>query len=78
MHFILFGDRNKIQPLLAKKHFAPIIDKVDIIHTDEIVTMDEAPANAIRRGRNSSMGLALNALRENKLIALYQQAIRVR
>ncbi len=67
VHFVLFGNRDKIQPLLAKKHFAPIIDRVDIIHTDEIVTMDEAPANAIRRGRNSSMGLALNALREKQV-----------
>ncbi len=65
-HFVLFGDRNKIQPLLAKKHFKSILERVDVIHTDEAITMDEAPASAIRRGKNSSMGLALQSLKDRQ------------
>ena len=60
--FILFGPKNKIDEEL-KKH--PILStKAKIVHTDEFVSSEDKPSQALRHGRKSSMGLALAAVRD--------------
>ena len=62
---ILFGDRAKIEPLLAAK---PALARVTrLVHTDIAVRMDDKPSQALRRGRwKSSMWLAIDAVKKGE------------
>src|ERR1700743_3939630 len=59
--FLLFGDRNVIEPELAKHPALKAVSSV--FHTDVAVGMDDKPSQALRRGRKtSSMWLASEAV----------------
>ena len=62
--FLLCGDEAKIAPHLAAA--AALAGRATIRHTDQVVAMDAKPSQVLRRGRGSSMGLALEAVRENQ------------
>ncbi|HVB72919.1 MAG TPA: phosphate acyltransferase PlsX [Ktedonobacteraceae bacterium] len=59
---ILVGREDAIRAELAK-HDIQGLD-LPIIHTDEVIEMDEHPANAVRRKKNASMTLALQQVRD--------------
>ena len=40
--------------------------RAEIIHTDEVVSMDESPVDALRKKKNSSMRLSVNLVSEGK------------
>lgn len=62
--FLLFGRESALAPLVAAH---PGLEKVvSVRHTDDIVTNDEKPAVALRSGRNSSMRLAINAVKDGE------------
>jgi glycerol-3-phosphate acyltransferase PlsX len=66
--FLIFGDVNKIEPLL-KKH--PALEKVsEVIHTENAVSAHEKPSVALRQGKDSSMQLAINSVKEGKADAV--------
>jgi glycerol-3-phosphate acyltransferase PlsX len=58
--FTFFGDRDAIKPLLdgAKA----LVDRSEIVHADSVISGDMKPSQALRRGRESSMGLAIKAV----------------
>lgn len=58
----LVGREEAIAAELAK-HDTRGLD-LPIIHTDEVIEMDEHPANAVRRKKNASMTLALQQVRD--------------
>ena len=60
VHFLLFGDESRIEPLL-RKH-PRLAKSATIRHTADAVSSEERPAVALRQGRNSSMQLAINAV----------------
>ncbi|GAC1428334.1 MAG: phosphate acyltransferase PlsX [Ktedonobacteraceae bacterium] len=62
----LVGREEAIQAELAK-HDTQGLD-LPILHTDEVIEMDEHPANAVRRKRNASMTLALQLVRDGKAV----------
>lgn len=62
--FILFGPKDKIDEELKK--FPALASQVKIEHTDEYVESSDRPSHALRHGRNSSMGLALAAVRDGE------------
>jgi glycerol-3-phosphate acyltransferase PlsX len=63
--FVLFGDRGKIEPLLAAEAKLPGASR--IVHTDVAVRMDDKPSQALRNGRwRSSMWLALDAVKKGE------------
>jgi glycerol-3-phosphate acyltransferase PlsX len=63
--FLLFGDRARIEPLLAKQPH--LKDKSEIHHTDVQVAMTDKPSQALRRGRGkSSMWQAIEAVRDGE------------
>ncbi len=64
LHFIFFGDRAKIEPLF--KLFPPVEDFSEIVHTDVLVAPHDKPSVALRRGGQSSMRLAIDAVKEDK------------
>jgi phosphate acyltransferase len=61
----LYGDEAQIAPLITQGS-SRLRDRAVVVHTDEIVTNDEKPSIALRSGRNSSMRLAINAVRDGE------------
>ena len=62
MNFIFFGDERLIKPLLLAEPSLAEVSKIH--HTDEIVRSEDKPSQALRRGRRSSMGLAIQAVKD--------------
>ena len=67
VRFMIFGDETQIAPLVTK--YPLLKESCEIIHTDKIVTAAEKPGQALRRGRESSMGLAIQAVKDGKACA---------
>lgn len=63
IEFMLFGDESKIKPLLKK--YPNLDGKYELVHTDDYVRNEDKPATALRN-RNSSMRLAIDAVRDKK------------
>ena len=65
----LYGNERLIAPLLANAS-PRMAARCVVVHTDDIVTNDEKPSNALRNGRNSSMRLAINAVRDGEAVGV--------
>jgi glycerol-3-phosphate acyltransferase PlsX len=64
VRFLLHGDEAKIEAELNRHPAARAVSVVR--HCDKAISMDEKPAQAMRRGKGSSMWNAIEALRENE------------
>ena len=64
LRFDLFGDESQIAPELAKHQ--PLVDAVALHHTTDAIHASEKPSQAIRRAKTTSMGLAINAVKEGQ------------
>jgi glycerol-3-phosphate acyltransferase PlsX len=62
--FLLFGDQARISPHLQQH--PPLAERSRIVHTDAVVEMQDKPSQAVRRGRSSSMWLALDAVHKHE------------
>lgn len=62
IHFLLFGDSKKIAPILQNCRY--LKGRYTLSHTDEFISSDEKPSVALRKGTNSSMRLAINAVKD--------------
>jgi phosphate acyltransferase len=62
--FLLFGDEKQLKPLLDKN--PRVRDACQIRHTEDVVSNDEKAGVALRSGRNSSMRLAINAVKDGE------------
>ena len=58
----LVGDENIILNHIPNE----LLSRIDIVHTVEVVSMDESPVDALRKKKNSSMRLAVNLVGEGK------------
>jgi len=68
LRFLLFGDEQLLEPLLRKNPLAQ--QACEIRHTAEVVTMDDKPTSALRSGKNSSMRLAIDAVKNREASAV--------
>ncbi|MBV9992249.1 MAG: phosphate acyltransferase PlsX [Alphaproteobacteria bacterium] len=59
--FLLHGDENVLKPLFAKR--AKMLERVEIRHAPEQVKMEDKPSLVLRRGRNTSMWRAIEAVK---------------
>ena len=64
IHFQLHGDEAKLKPLLAQEK--QLDGCWSIRHTDQVVTGDAKPSQALRQGRNSSMWKAIEAVKSGE------------
>ncbi len=64
LRFQFFGDTQKIAPILAR--YAQLKALSTIVHTEDVISDDEKPSIAVRKGRNSSLALAIKAVRDGK------------
>lgn len=64
IHFLIYGNESKITSILDS---LPKLKEVStVIHTDSVVHSDEKPSIALRKGKHSSMRLAIDAVRDTK------------
>jgi glycerol-3-phosphate acyltransferase PlsX len=62
--FILFGDEALIAPTL--KRFPKLAPLCEVHHTTEAVGSEDKPSHALRRGQDTSMRLAIDAVRDGR------------
>jgi glycerol-3-phosphate acyltransferase PlsX len=65
----IFGDQTKINNLIANK-----VDKefFEIIHTIDLVKSTDSPLEGAKKGKNTSMWLAIESVKKRRLILWYQ------
>ena len=61
---VLIGDENAVQPLIRNQR------GIEFIHTPTYVEMDEAPSNALRKKKDSSVNKAFELLRAKEVDAV--------
>ena len=69
VNLILVGLEDQIQAQLTK-HNLKTSKRLSIQHATEVVAMDEAPAQALRKKKDSSMRVAINLVSEGKANAV--------
>jgi len=62
LRFDVYGDEARIAPELAKHQ--PLVEATTIHHTTDAIEASEKPSQAIRRAKTTSMGMAINAVKE--------------
>jgi glycerol-3-phosphate acyltransferase PlsX len=67
LSFQLFGDSARIKTVLAQH--PNLAARSEVFHSDLVIQMTDKPSQALRRGKGSSMWLALDAVREGKAAA---------
>ena len=60
----LVGDQRVLGDLLGDQP-----ERIGIVHADQVVTMDEPPADALRRKKQSSMRIAINRVKDGEAAA---------
>jgi len=65
LKFLIFGNRDLINPIIEK--YPLVGTSSTIVHTNEKVSDNESPLEAVKNGKNSSMWLALTALKNKGL-----------
>ena len=65
--FSFFGNKNKLLPLVSS---LKTLKDSQIIHTDEIIGANQKPSVAVRKGKNSSMGLAIQSVKTGQTDAI--------
>ena len=65
IEIVLFGDEEKIKPLLDNQ------ERITIVNTKETISMgEEDPFRAVRRGKNTSLVLAMQASKDKEIDAV--------
>ncbi len=67
VEFMLVGDASRIKPLLAKTQH---LKNAEILHTEIAVSAGDTASQAVRRGRDSSMWLAISQVAEKNADAV--------
>lgn len=62
VRFKMFGDENRIRPLMKRRK--RLSEITEITHTEDVVSNEMKASVALRKGRKSSMQLAINAVRD--------------
>jgi len=62
LHFLIYGDEQAVEAELSRQE--RLRPAVTIIHSPERIEAGEKPSQAIRRARTTSMGMAINAVKE--------------
>ena len=65
--FSFFGNKIKLLPLISSSE---VLKESEIVHTDEFIDANEKPSIAVRKGRNSSMGMAIQSVKSGKADAV--------
>ena len=64
----IFGDKNLINPLVNKYKLS--IKSIDVVHTDKVVKGEDSALTAAKKGKDTSLWLAIEALKNNQAHAI--------
>jgi glycerol-3-phosphate acyltransferase PlsX len=64
LQFLFFGDQQLIKPEIERHR--SLQSCAEIVHTSEAIAPSEKPSQAIRRARTTSMGMAINAVKDGR------------
>ena len=64
VEIVLTGDENKIKQTAQQENLN--IEKFEIIHTEEVFDIHAQPQTIVKEGKNTSLALGLQALRDGK------------
>jgi len=64
VNYLMFGRESEVMPLLNRSRGLKAV--TTFVHTDDVVSSEDKPSVALRTGRNSSMRLAINAVRDGQ------------
>lgn len=64
IRLLLHGDETAIRAEMARH--PKLAERAEVRHADRVISMDEKPAQAMRRGKGTSMWNAIEAIREGK------------
>ena len=64
IRLLLHGDEPAIRAEMARH--PKLAERAEVRHADRVISMDEKPAQAMRRGKGTSMWNAIEAIREGK------------
>ncbi len=67
LNFLLYGDEAALTPLMAGRQ--ALQQRATIEHTADLVAPDAKPSHVLRHGRQSSMGLAIEAVKDGRASA---------
>ena len=73
VNIVLVGDEEGIYKQIGS-NLSKYSARIDVVHTTQVVGMDEAPQSAMRTKRNSSMRVAINLIKETKANAVISAA----
>ena len=68
VEYLIFGDKQVIAPLLDK--FSNLKAVSTIIHSEHQVSPEDRPSFALRNSKNTSMGMAINAVKQQEAHAV--------
>lgn len=64
VHLLLVGRSAEIEPMIAGA--TDVRTRLEVVHAEEVVGMDDPPAQALRGKRNSSMRIAVNLVKDGR------------
>jgi glycerol-3-phosphate acyltransferase PlsX len=64
MRFVVHGDRPALDALIAKRR--GLSERCSTRHAEDVVTMDDKPAQVVRQGKKSSMWSAIDSVRSGE------------
>jgi glycerol-3-phosphate acyltransferase PlsX len=64
LRFVLFGDEKQLIAEIEKHR--SLQGAVEVVHAPETIASTEKPSQAIRRARTTSLGMAINAVKEGR------------
>lgn len=68
LEFLIFGNEDLLHSLIVK---FPLLRKFStIVHSDNIVSSEDRPSSALRKSKNTSMGMAINAVKQQQAHAV--------
>lgn len=68
IEYLIFGDRDVISEKL--ENFSYLKSRSKIIHSENKVESDDRPSYALRKSKNTSMGMAINAVKQQDAHAI--------
>tara|TARA_B100001029_G_C15047173_1_gene447997 strand:- start:763 stop:1770 length:1008 start_codon:yes stop_codon:yes gene_type:complete len=63
IEYKIFGNSNLIEPLIKKSNLSK--DSYEIIHTDQKISGEDSAFSAAKKGKNTSMWLAIDSVKNN-------------
>ena len=64
----IFGEKNLLNPLIEKHNLSK--QKIELIHTTDAVQGEDTALSAAKRGKNTSLWLAIDSVKNNKAHAI--------